>query len=147
MATPAELLRAAEHMRGMLDGLRPAHKMMALSGIAVLEREAERLQAVEARQDGVCEICMGVGIRPGVPNWNDCAACGGHGRSFMANANSKRSWPDGWPPFAVLRRAYMLTGAGPTPSTKKCEGSGSFPWMARNMRSLWGEALSQVLKP
>lgn len=82
MATSTELLRAAEHMRYQA-GNAVAGTALArhyLNAVDALEREAKRLQAVEAQQDSACEVCRGVGIRPGVPSWNDCPACGGHGR-------------------------------------------------------------------
>lgn len=36
----------------------------------------------------------------------------------------KRSWPEGWPPFSVLRRAYMSLGIKPQPSLRWFERMG-----------------------
>ena len=34
---------------------------------------------------------------------------------------TKRSWPEGWPPFAVLRRAFYAMGVSHKPSTASVE--------------------------
>jgi hypothetical protein len=60
---------------------------------------------------------------------------------------ARRSWPEGWPPFSVLRRAYDIVDATPIPSVRWLERHG-----AKNerkamllLRSRWAEALAKVM--
>lgn len=59
----------------------------------------------------------------------------------------KRSWPEGWPPFAVLRRAYISMSMGHWPSTKQCERHGAASWAHREAAKLarqrWSDALQR----
>lgn len=55
---------------------------------------------------------------------------------------SKRSWPEGWPPFAVLRRAYRLTGLRHSPSTMVVERAREY--RSEVLRENWENALKVV---
>lgn len=57
----------------------------------------------------------------------------------------KRSWPEGWPPFAVLRRAYRGIGVHHMPSTKWCDSKS--PVVARRTRERWKQALDVLKRP
>jgi hypothetical protein len=56
----------------------------------------------------------------------------------------KRSWPEGWPPFAVLRRAYRLTDMYHEPSTRTLEHVSRA--QASYARKLWSASLRSVLE-
>lgn len=88
MATSTELLRAAEHMRErFLDG----RDRSDLDASIALMIEAERIRK---REDAEAKRLQAIEAE-----------------------QPKRSWPEGWPPFAVLRRAYRSLGVEPRPST------------------------------
>lgn len=170
MATSTELIRAAEHMRHqgalMLEDERWHVGTSYCEAADMLEREAKRLQAIEAqqhkrswpvgtkvvvraepldslsgmrgaiwgqREDGVWLVMCADGLR----------------RAFCEDSlvAEGRSWPEGWPPFAVLRRAYSATGMHHYPSTRVCERSRvrSHRAVASLTRARWQRVLSQVL--
>lgn len=92
MATSTELLRAAEHMRErFLDG----RDRSDLDASVALMIEAERIRK---REDAEAARLQAVEAQ-----------------------QPKRSWPEGWPPFAVLRRAYRGIGVHYAPSTRWCD--------------------------
>lgn len=119
---------------------------------------------------------MGSGFAPGSPRgWRDgrvafshiidptsraprCAGYMYHGDSVAIGCeptcpgclqwrSQNRSWPEGWPPFAVLRRAYIATGMHHYPSTMVCERSRvrAHRAVAAETRARWQRVLLQVL--
>lgn len=141
MATSTELLRAAEHMRHqgalMLEDERWHVGTSYCEAADMLEREAKRLQAVEAQAESEsrCKRCGQLPHDPGYCSYHD-----DNGTADMAEVG--RSWPEGWPPFAVLRRAYAVTGASPRPSVRRM--SRLAPVAASSFRRSWEKALEMV---
>lgn len=102
MATSTELLRAAEHMRKR--AVTTSDRVLSrafVDSAEMLEVEAERLQSPTG-----AEIVIQIdGVR-------------------VVQPRPKRSWPEGWPPFAVLRRAYESLGALDVTSSQWLEEHG-----------------------
>lgn len=162
MATSTELLRAAEHMRelaGSLSAITSWQTRLAMGSAAhELESEAKRLQAVEAQQDGWpvgASVRVKSEPRGSLSNMSGVVVgsrddgallvmCDdGVRRALLRSSLEGRSWPKGWPPFAVLRRAYESLGVEPRPSTKWLEshGYGDEKTIARAVRWEWTEIL------
>lgn len=57
----------------------------------------------------------------------------------------KRFWPEGWPPFAVLRMAHINTGAVCRPSAKLMDRVS--PGAARVFRKAWKRELKRFSEP
>lgn len=138
-ATAAELLRAAEHMRQRGEALsltgnrlKTVHGQANVQAAEALEREAKRLQAIEAQQTYVIEAAL---------EFSNLYLRDGH----IVETQPRRSWPEGWPPFAVLRRAFMSLEVSPTPSTMAVErrrrDNPTAKWAAAARRRAWDKAV------
>lgn len=148
MATATELFRVAQHM---------ADVGSPRDVIVHIVLEAKRLQAIEAERSEVVHVAASDATgaactRSLMPRHVvttdealvtcDVCRCILVGRDREASA--PRSWPEGWPPFAVLRRAYRLLDVMPTPSTRWLENNGHKHDLdrARSIRADWDEALA-----
>ena len=103
------------------------------------EHMRERSEAFSAARDAVsaygCEVAA---------NTLTCEA-----KRLQAIEARQRSWPEGWPPFAVLRRAYESLGVHHNPSTMWCERRGGRMGQAdaRDVRVKWSKALLDHSSP
>ena len=59
----------------------------------------------------------------------------------------KRSWPEGWPPFSVLRRAYEMLDIMPLPSIRCMErhGDKSERSYAKRVREDFAQAVAEEM--
>lgn len=148
MATATELFRVAQHM---------ADVGSPRDVIVHLVLEAKRLQAIEAERSEVVHVAASDATgaactRSLMPRHVvttdealvtcDVCRCILVGRDREASA--PRSWPEGWPPFAVLRRAYeRLEEVSVCPSTLYLERNG-YP-NGERIRRRWRESLEVAL--
>lgn len=161
---------AADELEVEAKRLQAVEATSRLGGAAYMSdlRDDERQAVVDK---------MGSGFAPGSPRgWRDgrvafshlidpttraprCAGYMYHGDSVAIDCkptcpgclqwrSQNRSWPEGWPPFAVLRMAYESIDAQPWPSTKWCERRGARRYealAAGRVRADWRMALEKAL--